>query len=426
MTLPRALLPVFAVLALSASAPPVAAQEEGPRWVAGVKKALAIAKERGHPILVWCVMDNDDSNKKDADNLRNKEVLKAMRGYLVVLGDPEDGHGSRPGTIDGKPAKVCALAPGITCADHKRAVDEVYTMYGTLAVDKSSNMRMPVHFVLDSSGKVLGQINSGSVNTGFDAVPPAAMAKQLLALLVKAGGPGLSDEQYDRFQKLLVSARTSVEGNRMSEAAKALKPLVDLGKELELMTTARELLKRVDKEASTALAKAQSNLASDPVNATAAMDKVVEDYPGTDSAVSAKKMVGEFRESAEGKQAVKDLARDKEGRAKLEKAMEVANGGKDDARALRLLDGLAKEYAGLPTGRDAAKQAQAIRDDPERKKSMEKADAEKAARSALTAAKGLLDSGKKDEARKALQDVLDKHAGTAAAEEAKKLLEGIR
>ena len=427
MTLSRALLPVFAALALAASSPPVAAQEEsGPRWVPGVKKALAIAKERGHPILGWVVMDSDSSNKADQDTLRNKEVQRAMKGYLVVLGNHEDSHGSKAGTIDGKPAKVCSLAPGITCSDHKRAVDEVYTMYGSIAVDKQSNLKMPVHFVLDSSGKVLGQINNGSVNGGFSAVPPANMVKGLQALLVKAGGPGLSDEQYDRFQKALVSARNSVEGGRMSEAAKALKPLVDLGKELELMTTARDLLKRIDKEASAALAKAQASLAADPLNATAAMDKVVEDYPNTESAVAAKRMVDEFRESPEGKQAVKDLAKDREGRGKLEKAMEVANGGKDDAKALRLLDGLAKEYAGLPTGKEAAKQAQAIRDDPERKKSLEKAEAERAARSALTAAKGLLDSGKKEDARKALQAVVEKHAGTEAAEEAKKLLEGIR
>ena len=51
---------------------------------------------------------------------------------------------------------------------------------------------------------------------------------------------------------------------------------------------------------------------------------------------------------------------------------------------------------------------------------------ERAAKSALTAAKGLLDAGKKDEARKALQEIVTKHAGTTAAGEATKLLEGLR
>ena len=59
-------------------------------------------------------------------------------------------------------------------------------------------------------------------------------------------------------------------------------------------------------------------------------------------------------------------------------------------------------------------------------KAIQAAESEREARTELTTAKGLLDAGKKDEARKALQAIVDSHGGTKAAAEARKLLEGLR
>ncbi len=415
-------VPLAAALAAALALAPVPARAagEGPRWIPSLKKAFEIAKERGAPILIWCVMDEDSSNKADQDVLRNKEVQKAMSGFLVVLGNHQEGHGSQDGTLNGKPAKVCRLAPGITCQDHKTAVDEIYRTYGDVCVDKASNMKMPCHFVVNGDGKVLGMINNGTLAGGFDVVQPPKMVEGLKAMLVKAGGPGLTEEQYAAFQKALAAARNSVEQNRMSEAAKTLKPLIDCGKSIGIVKDARELLKRVDREATASLAKAQAILRTDAVSGLVGLDRVAEDYPGTESAALAKKA------SPEGKKAIKDMGREKEGREKLAKALEVAEGRKDDARALRMLDEVSKAFAGLPVAEDAAGKAQAIRSDPERMKAIEQAQSEREAKSELVAAKGLLDAGKKDEAVKALKAIVEGHPGTKAAEEAQKILDGLR
>jgi hypothetical protein len=412
-------------LGLAAASPHARAADEGPRWVPSLKRAFALAKERGWAICVWCDNDSDASCKADTDTLRNKDVQKALKGFLCVYANNEDGHGSKPGTIDGQPARVCNMAPGIVCKNHKDALDDVYRTYGDVAVDKGGALRMPNHFVLDADGKVLGTVNNGTLAGGFDKVDPGTMVKGLTALLLKAGGPGISDEQYAAFQKALASARTSVEQNRMSEAAKALKPLLDTGKSMALVTDARELLKRVDKEATALYAKAQADLKTDAVAGLSGLDRVAEDYPGTESAGLAKKSADAFRASPEGKKALKDMAREKEGRERLARAAEVADGKKEDARALRMLDEIAKAYAGLPVAADAQARADAIRNDPERSRALAAAETERAARSDLVMAKGLLDAGKKDEAKKALRALAEKYPGTKAAEEARKLLEGL-
>ncbi len=416
----------IAALALAAATAASPAQEEGVRYVRSLKKGFEIARERGWAILVWSTMDSDSSCKADLDVFKNKDVQKAMKGYLVLFANNETGHGAKDGTIDGKPAKVCNLVPSIQCEDHVAAQNDVYKSYSDIAVDKSANLRAPNHFVVDADGKVLGQINNGTKEAGFAEVPPPKMVEGLKALLAKAGGPGLSDEAYATLQKALASARASIDQKRMSEAAKALAPFAATGKKLALLETARELLARVDKEAAPALAKAQLELKGNPLAGLLGLDRVSEDYPGTDSAASAKKAADAFRASPEGKKVLKDIAREKEGRAELEKAVAAGADGKDDARYLRLLDGIAKKYAGLPCGEEAKAKADAVRADPERAKALAAAAAEREAKAELTAAKGLLDAGKRDEAKKALQAIVDQHPGTKGAEEAQKLLEGLR
>lgn len=419
-------LAAAAILAAALALAPASAAEEGPTWVPSLKKAFALSKDRGAPILIWCVLDDEPDNKADIATLQNQEVRKAMAGYLVVLGDPHDAHGSQDGTIGGKPAKVCRLAPGITCADHKAAVNEVYTTYGDLCVDKSSNMKMPCHFVVGPDAKLIGAINNGTVAAGFGPVAPAAMVRGLKEMLTKAGGPGLSDAQFADLQKALAAGRSLVDAGRMREAAKALAPFAEIRKNIALVAEAREVLKKVDREAAPALAKAVALLKEKPLAGLAALEQVAADYPGTESADRARKESADFQASPEGKKALKDLAREKEGRAELGKALEAADAGKDDARALRTLDALAKKYEGLPCGEEAAAKAAAIRGDPARMAALEKAEGERAARSALVAAKGLLDAGKKDDAAARLREIVGKWADTAAGKEAARLLEGLR
>jgi len=423
VALALALALVAPLAAPSARALP--AEEEGPRFVRSLKKAFEISKERGYPILVWSTMDSDSSCKADMETFKNKEVQKAMKGFLVLFADNEADHGTKDGTIDGKPAKVCALVPAIQCADHKAAQDDVYRSYGDIAVNKSANLCTPNHFVVDGEGKVLAQIVNGSKDAGFGEVLPPKMIEGLKAALAKAGGPGLSDEEYGKLQKALAGARADVEAKRMSQAAKALAPFTATPKKIALLDAARELLGRVDKEAAPALAKAQADLKDHPLAGLVALDRVGEDYPGTESAAAAKKAADAFRGSPEGKKVLKDLAREKEGRAELDKAVASAGDGKDDAKYLRLLDAVAKKYAGLPCGEEAKAKADAVRSDPERAKALAAANAEREAKTELTAAKGLIDAGKKDEAKKALQAIVDQHPGTKGAEEARKLLEGL-
>jgi hypothetical protein len=425
LRLAAALAAVLALGPLAPGGPAARAAEEGPRWVRTLRKARELAKERGHPILLWCLSSDEGSDKQDQATFTSPEVRKAMTGFLVLFGSPVTNH-AVDGTLDGKPAKVCRLAPGMTCDDHKQVIDDVYRTYADVAVDKASNLRTPLHFAVDGDGKLLGQVNKGTLQAGFDPVGVPEMVKGLKGILEKAGGPGIGDEEYAKFQAALASARTSIEANRMSEGAKALAPVVALKKRITLVDDARALLARADKVATAALAKAQALHREDPLAGLLALDAVAADFPGTESGETARKAAEALKATPEGKKALKDLAREKEGRAELEKAEEAAGGRKDDAKYLRLLDAFAKKYAGLPVAAEAERRAVAVRSDPERAKALEAAAAERDARAALTAAKGLLDAGKKEEGRKALEACAAKWPGTKAAEEAKRLLEATK
>jgi len=423
---PRRLLSGALALALVA-AMASAAGDEGVDWVPTLREAFKRAKLRGAPILVWCVGDIDSAEKADHDTLRNPQVQKAMKGYLVVLANPVDDHGSQDGTIDGKPAKVCRLAPGITCSQHKNAWSEVYGSFADILADKSGMIKVPNHFVVDPDGKLIGTINSGTIAAGFDVVPPPQMVKGLQTILIKAGGPGLSDEQYDRFQKLLAAARTQLEGGRSSEAARTLRPIIEIPKNIEIVVAARELLHRVDKDATAAFARANAMLKDGKrLTALSALEKVAEDFPGTESAVMAAKAAEDFRASPEGKKILKEIAREKEGREKLAKAIEVAEAGGRDKDALRLLDAVAKAFEGLPSGDEAAAKAAAIRADPERMKVLRRDEDERKAKGALLLARGLKDGGKKDEARAKLEEIVKDYPETESAGEARRLLEELR
>ena len=420
MTLPRLLVVAATVVALAAAAPAA----DGPTWVASLKQATALARERGAPILVWCVGDVDADEKADQECLRNKDVLKAMAGYLVVFANPVDTHGTQDGTIGGKSAKVCKLAPGIVCSDHMRAWTDVLNVYGEYTQDKAGIAKVPNHFVIGADARVLGTINAGSLAGGFSKVAPAAMITGLRDMLAKAGGPGLSDAQYGDLQKALAAARPMVEGGRMKEAAQALRPFQEIHKAVAIVLEARELLRKVDKEAAPALAQAQALLQGKPLAGLAGLDRVIQEYPGTVSADVAARAVSDFKASPEGVKAMKEMAREKDGRAELLKAIDFA--GKDDGRALKALEAVAKKYAGLPSGEEAAEKAAAIRGDPAKMKAIQKAEDERAAKGALTAARGLLDGGKKEEANAKLKEIVDRYPDTDAAKEAARLLGGAR
>ncbi len=420
-------IPLLLAGAILAAAPAAPAADEGVTFVPTMKAAFEKAKVNGAPILVWAVGDDDSAEKADQQVFLEPTVRKAMRGYLVLFANPVDGHGSENGTVDGKPGKVCKLTKAFPCDSHKVAYNELRNSYADVMNDKAGASRFPNHFVLDAARKVVGSIVNGSLAGGFDAVQPPTMVKGLQSLLLKAGGPGLTDEQVDAAKKKVMAARTTLEGGRAAEAAQILAPVAAIAKPIEVVAEAKDLLKRVDRAAAEPLGKAQADLkAGKVIDAIAGFDRVVKDFPGTESAAAAQKARDQFLASPEGKKALVDVKRQGEGREKLKKALAVLEAGSRDAEALRLLDDIARAYKGLPVGEEAAAKAEAIRGDPERMKAIAADKANRDAAGLLSQAQGFLAAGKKDEARERLQKILDSYPGTPAAEEAKRLLEANR
>ncbi len=421
-------VPVLLSLALLvALVAPARARADGPEWMRSLKEAFARARERGAPILVWCVGDEDADEQADHKVLMDARVQRAMAGYLVVLANPVDQHGVVDGKLDGKPARMCRLVPEIQCSHHKAMFNECYGTFPDFMLDKTRAARFPNHFVVDADGKLLGSINAGNLMSGFGVAAASSFEKELPKILEKSGGPGLTDEEFEDYRKRLESARVSADQGRLSEAAATLVPISALRKKIEIVAQAKEILARVDKKASELLGAGRAALkAGKALEGLATLERVSTEYPGTDSAKAAAKEAEEFRGSPAGKRVLADLKREQKGREALLKALEAADAGDRDVEALRMLDGVAKTWAGLPSGEEAAQRAAAIRADPERGAAVRAALAEKQASGDLLLAKGFLEGGKREEARLRLEKVVADFPDTAAAAEAKRLLEGLR
>jgi hypothetical protein len=398
MRMPRFARPLVALLAAAALAAPAAADVfDGVDWMPGLKPAFEAAKARGAPILVWCLGDDGDSERKDAESLRDPKVRQAMRGYLVVFANPHERHGSMEFVVDGKGVVGCKLAPGIRCASHQLAWNEVYKSFADV-MSKDGNIKVPNHFVLDPDGKVLGTINNGDLSRGFDPVTPADMVKGLTSLMAKVG-PGITAEQLEDFRQRLVRARAAADARRFAEAAKEIEPILAVKKNIGSVVEAKEVLVRVDGEAAGVLAKARAVRKTGGVlEALTLLDRVSRDYPGTESAAAAAKEFEELKKSPEGRKAQAELKREAEGREALKKALALAAAGGKDAEAVRLLEQVATRFKGLPVAAEAAAEAEKILADPVRAEAVKKAHAERQARDKLLEAKALLDSGKKVDA----------------------------
>jgi hypothetical protein len=419
---PLARFAAAAVAVALVASPAPAETVDGVEWMPSLSKSFEQAKLRGAPIFVWVVGDDTDTEKRDQDGLRDPKVRQAMRGFLVLLANPGDKHGETEVEIDGKFVKGCRLAPGIRCQDHRNSFAEVYKSFADLIANKSGDIKVPNHFVLDPDGKMLGAVNNGDLQRGFDPVTPVDMAKGLNAIMAKVG-PGLDAGQVEDFRKRLVRARAAADARRYVEAAKDLAPIVAVRKNIGFVLEAREVLVRVDREASEVLGKARATRKEGRIlEAMALLDRVARDYPGTESADSAAVEAEALRKSPEGKKAAADLKKEAEGRAALEKARAVAAAGGKDAEALRMLEGIATKFKGLPVAADAEAEAAKIRDDPVRAEALKKAKRERDAKDLLITARGLLDSGKRPDGVLVLKRIAEEYPGTAAAAEAGRLL----
>lgn len=157
---------------------------------------------------------------------------------------------------------------------------------------------------------------------------------------------------------------------------------------------------------------ASQKLGNDPAKLNAVYEQLIKDYPGTEAAREAKVLQMKLPTPA------KELAASMEfNAARKFRSM--------PAKWQKLLTQIIDDYPGTKASAEARAQLDAfVREEKARLDKLDQPTKEKAARAALNAAD--LYAGKPEKQKEIFQDVIRKHAGTMAAEDAKKLLEKLK
>lgn len=392
-------------------------------WVGSFDEAKKLAKERGALILIVLLVD-EDSNNAQKTAFRDPLVVKASAPFVCLYANPMADHGETEVVVDGKKVRRCRDFPILACREHQQLWNDVRSNYSHLNTDSAGNSRMPFHFVIDPAGEVVTQIVNGSVEGGFDEVP-AQMFADLLNQVTSVRGRGLTAEEHAKFTVKLAEAEKMAEAGNGRAALKICGEIVKANDRTVLAERAKALQAKLTAAGKADLARAAELISTEPAEAVALAEQVVENYAGSDLEKEAKSRLAEWKRDPKVKAALGEVAALKAARADLAKAEEFV-GQKEYARALDLLDGVAKKLEGKSVGEQAKARAAELRADETIGPLAREQAAAKFCRGWITMARSAAGKGQTDVARSYLKRVIDEFPGTSFAEEAAKELEKLK
>jgi hypothetical protein len=304
-------IPVLLLAATALAGPPAA-----PECARTSEEALTLARTRGKLIFLTVIVDHDAENRAVVENVfGDREFLKVAQEFVCVYANVEDKHGKvKAKGPDGKSVLRCRDCPSISCADHVNLANN-----WARGFFPTSDARTPIHFVIDAKEELLDTIMNGSFEQGFNHVPAADVVARLKTLLQKHGR-GLTEEEFRRMEELLRDAKAARARNEVTLELRKLAPVVAIGKNVDGVREAQERVREIDKVAAKELAAAEEMVGRGaPEDALAALERVMETYPGTLSAAAAERDAKELRDRPEVKRLLKARELYEEGRTLKEK-----------------------------------------------------------------------------------------------------------
>jgi hypothetical protein len=145
------------------------------------------------------------------------------------------------------------------------------------------------------------------------------------------------------------------------------------------------------------------------------LEEMQKTFAGTELARRAKKKLSELKRKPAVKAALSEIKARQKGEESLSKAEGYIEKGQY-AKALKALDGVAKDFAGTPLGDKAKAAADELRADEEIMKVAREQAAAKYCKGWLSMARSFAKNGMNDKAKAKYQEILDKFPGTSFAE----------
>ncbi len=411
-------LAALAILALPALA------ADTIKWCKSLEDAQKEAKDRGALILICMTVNGEPANEAQMGVYNDPALVKATRDFVCVFANPHTDGGEIEMDVDGQKVKCSRIAPGITIRDHLKAWNDVQKSYADLNTGADGNVRIPFQFVIDGDGKVVATIANGTKDGGFDVVAADQFVAALNTLVGKFGKP-LTAEDLAACQKALEAAGKAMEEGNLKEALKQTVIVIARNPRSRLADEARKIQERASAGGEEALKAAEGLVASDPVGALLGYEQVAEDYAGTPLGEKARAALAELKKRPEVKKSLAEVAARKEAEKNLAKAEEEFT-AKRYSSGLKILDDVAKKYAGTPLGDKAKARAEEIRADEAIAKEVREQEAAKNCKGWLSMAKSYVKNGMIDKAKELWQKIIDQYPGTSFAAEAEAELGKVR
>ena len=303
--------------------------------------AFEEANERGVPIMITIIQDDEEANDDIWLNTMNApEFLKATRGTVNIVGNRGDTdlHGFKEVEENGKRRRICGRFGSISCTSHKKNEVGIFRDFARDGV-----LRTPMVMLVLPDQTIVAQL--------IDRHPMV----EFLGAFEKAKRKLPNGLQYDEAVTLkenLEEARGWIDAGEIQKVIKFAAPFQKRKTEAGLVKRALVLLDEVEEKGKGEMADAQSLIeAKDYANGMARYEALISSYRGSTIEKVAKERRAKLAKNRHVKAALAAAKKETTAKTLLERADDFESKGKGD-RAAKLYQQIRERFAGT----EAAKQ----------------------------------------------------------------------
>jgi tetratricopeptide (TPR) repeat protein len=393
-------------------APEASAQASRILWWSGTfDDAFVEAKNRNVPLVFVFIQDGEEANERVVSGVfSDNDYVKAMKEAVPVVLSHEV-HGLREDVVDGVRVGVCKKFGGCPCASHKELEAEARAEFVGMEV------LTPQHVFVLPDKTVFDRM--------VDVFAPSAYADTLRRAQKKLGR-GVGREPYRTALQKTEAGRKLLDEEKWNEAAKTLDEALAIVQGTPKAAIIEELTGRIDAAADARLKNvAAAETEGDFYRALRACEEGLADFADHKKKADFKKEQERLSKLPKGREAARLLAKEARARPSFDAAVAAVE-AKEFVKAKRDFERAEKLAEGTPLAKEARRRLDAMTADPDVQAILERADREAAADEALKTADALLRAGDSAGAKAELTRILERFAGTRAAEGARKRLAELK
>lgn len=306
------------------------------------EKAFQEATERGVPLMIAVIQDDEEANDDVWHNTINApEFVRATRGTVNLMANrgTQEMHGFKEVQIDGKPRKLCAKFGGISCTDHIKAEIQVFRDFA-----RDGQISTPQVMLVLPDQTIVASLHDRHPMTDFlDAFKKAE----------KSLPGGLSHEEATEVRQGLRDSKVWLEQGEVQKVIKFALPFIERSKSgATLIQQVAGLMKEVEQLGRKELDLVETQLKEKQyAPAMERLDDLIRRYKKSIIESVAKERRTHLSRNRDVKAALVRAKKEAGARKILENADELKKQGQD-SRAEKLYQRLRERFAETKAGQE--------------------------------------------------------------------------